>query len=396
MSPNFDHVIILADESADWKIAGLRQLERLVLALDELATSISSQRQIDIFIFWRPDIAVEQRWQPQNPRLTRCNFVDSLVVGGRERVFNTRLLLKRRSLEQFAHDVVPLENDATIGDESAVWEKLWRRFEDGSVNSSVSRQSESWRYVAGATEIARAERWLLRGSGKTRDGIVSRYLNRPISRAVSRFLLKTSITPNIWTWLITLFPVIGFFFLTRGHYSGFVIGAALFQIHSVLDGCDGEIARAKYLDSEKGPGLDALGDLIALLLFSLGLGVGLFRTSGGDGLPDWIFLTEGLLSFLFIGARLGPHTFDLLNRGPAAVVSSAHDESLRTSGRRIFGARITSLTFELTKRDVVYLLFLVLAMLGWTQSILHLLFVYSIATLLLRQGGVPRGSTAAP
>ena len=99
MSPNFDHVIILADESADWKIAGLRQLERLVLALDELATSISSQRQIDIFIFWRPDIAVEQRWQPQNPRLTRCNFVDSLVVGGRERVFNTRLLLKRRSLE---------------------------------------------------------------------------------------------------------------------------------------------------------------------------------------------------------------------------------------------------------------------------------------------------------
>jgi len=49
MTPSFDHVIILADESANWKIAGLRQLERLVLALDELATSISSQRKIDIF-----------------------------------------------------------------------------------------------------------------------------------------------------------------------------------------------------------------------------------------------------------------------------------------------------------------------------------------------------------
>ena len=35
MNPNFDHVIILADESANWKIAGLCQLERLVLARDD-------------------------------------------------------------------------------------------------------------------------------------------------------------------------------------------------------------------------------------------------------------------------------------------------------------------------------------------------------------------------
>ncbi len=388
MSPNFDHVIILADESADWKIAGLRQLERLVLALDELATSISSQRQIDIFIFWRPDIAVEQRWQPQNPRLTRCNFVDSLVVGGRERVFNTRLLLKRRSLEQFAHDVVPLENDATIGDESAVWEKLWRRFEDGSVNSSASRQSESWRYVAGPTEIARAERWLLRGSGKTRDGIVSRYLNRPISRAVSRFLLKTSITPNIWTWLITLFPVIGFFFITRGHYSGFVSGAALFHLHSVLDGCDGEIARAKYLDSDKGPGVDAFGDLIALLLFSIGLGFGLFRGAQPHPVSRWVFLSEGVLTFIFIALRLVPdHAFDLLRRGPAAVVSTQNDERLRRSGGRVFGDRVTSWAFELTKRDVVFLTFLIMAALGLAGWILHLLFVYALATLILSWQG---------
>src|SRR2546423_13907753 len=98
MTPSFDHVIILADESANWKIGGLRQLDRLVLALDELATSISSQRKIDIFIFWRPDIAPEKRWQPEDPRIGRCNFVEALVVGGRERGFNTRLLGKQRGL----------------------------------------------------------------------------------------------------------------------------------------------------------------------------------------------------------------------------------------------------------------------------------------------------------
>ncbi len=387
MNPDFDHVIVLADESADWKIAGLRQLERLVLALDELATSISSQRKIDIFIFWRPDIVAQKRWLPQNPRLSRCAFVDALTVGGRERVFNTHLLVKRHGLEQFVHDSVPLENDATIGDESAVWQKLWQRFENACIEAAPHK-SESWRYIGDESDIARAEGWLLRGSGKSRDGFVSRYLNRPISRTVSRFLVKTSITPNLWTILITAFPVIGFLFLIRGTYPGFVIGALLFNLHSILDGCDGEIARAKYLDSEKGPGVDAIGDLIALLLFSIGLGFGLFRSAHQNLVGQWAFLSEGVLASVFIALRLGPdHVLDLLRRGPAAVVFTKDDERLRRSGGRFFGDRLTSLGFELAKRDVAFFLFLIVIALGGARWILHLLFIYAVATWTLSWRG---------
>ncbi|PYK29807.1 MAG: hypothetical protein DME57_09135, partial [Verrucomicrobia bacterium] len=178
MNPNFDHVVILADQSAKWRIAGLPQLDRLVLALDEFATSISSQRKIDIFIFWRPGIPIEQRWRPEHPRLSRCNFIDGLVVGGRERVFNTRLFVKRHGLEHFMDDSIPLENDATIGDESAVWEKLWQRFENACANSAAGRKSDAWQYLADSGDNATAERWLLRDSGKARDGFISRYLNR--------------------------------------------------------------------------------------------------------------------------------------------------------------------------------------------------------------------------
>lgn len=396
MNPNFDHVIILADESAHWEIAGLRQLERLVLALDELARSISSQRKIDVFIFWRPDIAAEQRWRPQNPRLSRCNFVDALVVGGRERVFNTRLLVKRHGLEQFVHDSVPLENDATIGDEVGVWEKLWRRFEDAGLDSSVSQTSEAWQYLGNDRDIPRAESWLLRGSGKKRDGFVSRYLNRPISRAVSRILVRTPMTPNLWTLLITLFPVLGFLLLIRGDYFGFVTGALLSHVHSVLDGCDGEIARAKYLDSEQGPGVDAFGDLIALLLFSIGLGFGLFRGAQEHAVSHWVFLSEGVLTFVFLALRLGPdHVLDLFRRGPAAVVFSQNDERLRRSGGRFFGDRFTSWAFELTKRDVVFLAFLIGAAVGLASWVLHLLFVYALATLILSWHGRTGRETVA-
>ena len=390
MNPNVDRFIILADESADWEIAGLRQLDRLVLALNEFAKSTIGESKIAIIVLWRPDTPVEQRWRPQPPRLTHCRFVERFDASpGDERLLNTRLLVKRSGLEQFVHDSVPLDLDQRFVNESTLWQELWRTFEGDCRRAPPQRRT--WRYVSERGDIPRSERWLLLGSGKSRDGFVSRYLNRPISRPVSQFLLKTPMTPNVWTLLITLFPVVGFLFLIRGNYFGFVVGAALYQVHSILDGCDGEIARAKYLDSEKGPGFDALGDLIALLLFSLGLGFGLFRATVGLGLGPWIYLGEGVVSFLLIASRLGPHAVDLLRRGPAAVASSEHDESLRHSGGRVFGTRLTSLAFELTKRDVVFLSFLVLAALGLAQWILHLLFVYAVATtILLRHGRAAR------
>lgn len=392
MIPSFDRVIILADESANWKIGGLRQLDRLALALDEFAKSLSSQRKIDIFIFWRPDMAAGERWTPRHPRLARCQFVEGLSVGAHQHFLSTRMLVKRGALEQILRDRFSLDSDPMLGDELGVWETLWRLVEGPRATSDGG----AWRYLSDARDIPSAEGWLLRGSGKSRDGFVSRWLNRPISRAVSRALLKTSLTPNVWTWLITVFPIIGFLFLIRGDYLSFVIGAALFNFHSILDGCDGEIARAKYLDSERGPGIDAIGDLISLLLFSIGLGFGLSHAAEPHTIGHWIFLSEGALTCVFLALRLGPdHVLDLYRRGPAAVVSTENDERLQRSSGRIFGDRFTAWAFESTKRDVVFLAFLLGAALGLARWVLHLLFVYALVTLILSWRGRASRETIA-
>src|SRR5947209_4853423 len=204
------------------------------------------------------------------------------------------MLVKRSGIDQLLRDRISLEFDPMLGDEPGVWKGLWERIEKQCANCDTTDGTHAWRYVASSDEIPQAEQWLLRRSGKDRDGFVSRHLNRPISRAVSQILLKTSITPNAWTFLILLFPLVGFLLLARGDYLGLVVGAALFHVHSVLDGCDGEIARAKYLDSEKGPGIDAFGDLIARLLFSIGLGFGLFRSPHRHAISHWVFLSEGV------------------------------------------------------------------------------------------------------
>ena len=194
MIPSLDRVVILADESANWEIAGLRQLDRLALAMDEFAHSISSQRKIEIVIFWRPDIDPSQRWRPEHPRLSRCQFVEGLSVGASQRLLNTRLLVKRTGVERLLRDAVSLEFDPGLGDESAVWKKLWEQMQEQRASFGDLSGGDDWRYVASSAEIPRAERWLLRRSGKSRDGFVSRYLNRPISCAVSQFHLKTPMT----------------------------------------------------------------------------------------------------------------------------------------------------------------------------------------------------------
>src|SRR6266404_6697060 len=116
---------------------------------------------------------------------------------------------------------------------------------------------------------------------KPQDGFVSRVLNRPISRRITHFLLKFPIHPNAWTIAIFVLPLIACIFLIRGNYLSVVIGAAIFQVFSILDGCDGEIARAKNLESKFGERLDYFCDFIASLVYVLALGFGLRRSSEG-------------------------------------------------------------------------------------------------------------------
>src|SRR5438132_11807667 len=116
---------------------------------------------------------------------------------------------------------------------------------------------------------------------KPQDGFVSRFLNRPISRCITRFLLRFPIHPNTCTVSIFVLPVIASVFLMRGDYVSVVGGAAIFQLFSILDGCDGEIGRAKNLESKFGERLDYFCDFAASLLYVLALGLGLHRSSEG-------------------------------------------------------------------------------------------------------------------
>ncbi len=211
---------------------------------------------------------------------------------------------------------------------------------------------------------------------KPQDGFVSRFLNRPVSRRITRVLLRYPIHPTAWTISSFVLPLVASLFLVRGGYVSIVIGAAIFQVFSLVDGCDGEIARAKDLESKFGERLDSFCDFLASLLYVLALGWGLNRSSEGIVCAALITINEWLLRYSNGGvwvdsSPLGESFYE------------RHHGMIEYSGLLDLGQRFVWWIFQLTKRDMAVFAFLILALLGLADWILHLWIVVAAASMIL-------------
>jgi phosphatidylglycerophosphate synthase len=114
--------------------------------------------------------------------------------------------------------------------------------------------------VEGPGDIPAAERRLLRALVKDTDGFMARHVERPISLSISQRLAATSVTPNQMTLISVAVGVAAAAFFLSSAAAWQTLGAALFLAHSILDGCDGELARLKFKESRRGGVLDFWGD----------------------------------------------------------------------------------------------------------------------------------------
>jgi len=117
-----------------------------------------------------------------------------------------------------------------------------------------------------------AKRWLLSSVVKnTDDGYVSAYLNRPLSLRLSSLLAKARISPNLITLVSFLLALGGAVFLSLQGYMAGLMGGLLVQFSSVVDGCDGEVARLRQIASPRGGWLDTILDRYAELAVVLAI-----------------------------------------------------------------------------------------------------------------------------
>ncbi len=225
---------------------------------------------------------------------------------------------------------------------------------------------------------------------KPTDGFISRRINRPISTAISTRLVEFELSPNLVT-LATLLPALVMpFFLVRGTYPGFVLGAFLFNLHSILDGCDGELARLRFETSEFGRWLDTLSDMFVIVLFFAAFPIGLAKyldqpllVWGGAAIVAVILIL--VLTLILVGRFiLGSGLFNAFE----TLIEKAHANHPHVLE---FLARVKTLG----KRDLYALAFLGFCAVGLPEAVFaftavallfYLFFVFStIAILFLRR-----------
>ena len=387
-------------------VAGLRQLDRLALSLDEYAVAVRSPGPIPVSISWISGPPETGERLPQHPRLTHLSFTDNpdrfaaeMANAAAVLVLDTHLVLGRDSLIA----ILSAPSSEATGPCSIV-----RGIELASMDLRTAPPREqhsggaNWSYLNAFSEIAAAEKQLLGGTAKSQDGVISRMVNRPISRAVSGWLVRTRIRPNQLTLILMAIPLAGSLFLLRGDYLGFALGAILFQLHSALDGCDGEIARVKYQDSVAGRQLDGLCDRFSTLLYAVCLGLGLFRQPGMGEVMRWLYPLEGILAALLIGVSetiLTRGSLDEYAEAPAAPASlypqflqerrtrfNEGDQlklwAIKNSGMLFLGEGAASFFSEITKRDVFNFIFMLLALCGRPAWILHILATCAVGIVI--------------
>jgi phosphatidylglycerophosphate synthase len=172
-------------------------------------------------------------------------------------------------------------------------------------------------------DIQIAERALLVGTGKASDGYISRWINRPISQAITRQVLGLGlVSPMVFTALTAFVGILMLVAFVALPVYGLLLGCLLFQLASILDGVDGEIARLTWQSSRFGAALDTGVDMTINMAFLIGL----FIALGARGEPHIWAMATAVVSCMATGIilmlvllRLGPGggSFDILPRALA-------------------------------------------------------------------------------
>jgi phosphatidylglycerophosphate synthase len=164
-----------------------------------------------------------------------------------------------------------------------------------------------------APNRAAAARALFARLGRPGEGWLTRHVDRRISRALTRLLLPTTVTPNQVTLLSVAIGIGSGLLFATGNQPAAIAGALLFLFSTIVDGCDGELARLTFRESRMGERLDLVGDNVVHIVLFGGIAVGLHRqmptsriTVLGTLLVAGVLLAMAAVSWSFLLRRATP------------------------------------------------------------------------------------------
>ncbi len=225
---------------------------------------------------------------------------------------------------------------------------LFRRFQQRFQTVDRRLGGEGKIEIAQARDLPRAEKWLLKGLIKETEGFMSRHVERRISLALTRRLASTRITPNAMTAVSVAVGLAGAGFFLSARPAWQFTGALLFLLHSILDGCDGELARLKFQESRFGGVLDFWGDNVVHVAVFAAIAIGWSRSIGGA----WPLLVgaAAIGGTILSAGFVYRHTIVEVREGPLFTSVSPFPQS-----------RLSRMADALARRDFIYLVLILSA-----------------------------------
>lgn len=217
----------------------------------------------------------------------------------------------------------------------------------------MRHQSEPY-LLRAATKADRphVEAQLFQGLIKPTESLISRKFERKISLWITRKILYSGITPNQISMGSILVGLISALFFLAGDSLFHVFGALLLAFSSIVDGCDGELARLRFEESRVGSRLDFLGDNLVhmAVFFCIGLGCNLH----GYGK---IYLVLGTLAALATLVTASMVFFRVFRESTSSVITFATpvrvQEMDRATGKL---RRQIDFADKISNRDFIYLI----------------------------------------
>lgn len=249
--------------------------------------------------------------------------------------------------------------------------------ENGRVDF-VTTDTGYWTSLNGNEDSVRsAEELIFSTVGKTATGWIARNINGRISLPISKHLIKTPLTPNMISILINVIGMLSGPFYALGHP---VLGALFMQFATVLDRCDGEVARIKLMETKKGQWVDTLSDQVTVFSFIVGSSLGYYFESGKTlalvlgGINLSIFIFFLIWSLYFIAKYTDSGSL------VAYFQVDKYVDATQTSVLR----KIIAFLRPLGRRNVYSLAFLVFAIVGGYPLVVGVLS-FSLVLFLIHQ-----------
>lgn len=345
-----DFLIMMADHVV--QKGAIKKIRRAPLQNEQLVLGVDGDLEgiFDVDDATKVQVGSDGEIEKIGKTLPQYNFYDTGLFACSQKIFET--------LAKIYHQ----NGDVSLSD--AVQELAGR-----GLAGTYDLTGFFWQDVDTPEAYRHAEKKLFRQVYKPTDGWISRNINRKISTFCTRYLLKTGLSATHVTGLVSLIGVLSGVFVSSGTYPGVLIGGLFFNLASILDGCDGEMARLKMSSSKTGEWLDTLSDNLTYVAFLIGIAVGVYHQN-----PSPMVVGQVGLMFAGLILSLGLMFYYLTrytNSGSLVSVRWDKPDEEKRAAEAPKNPWLSKIHFVM-KRDFFAMFFMVLAMLNQIQVILFL------------------------